>query len=82
MFLDIFLKTERKPNLVALLMGANSKIRLWVLHLQIIFKVGSTNMADNIAVTLEVVGFEVLTVVVTKSTIFWDITPCSPLKVN
>jgi hypothetical protein len=27
------------------------------------------------------VGFEVLTVVV-KSTIFWDITPCSPLNVN
>jgi hypothetical protein len=27
-------------------------------------------------------GFEVLTAVVTKSTIFWDITPCSPLKVN
>jgi hypothetical protein len=28
------------------------------------------------------VGFEVLTVVVMKSTIFWDITPCSPLSVN
>jgi hypothetical protein len=28
------------------------------------------------------VGFEVLTPVVMKSTIFWDITPCSPLKVN
>jgi hypothetical protein len=28
------------------------------------------------------VGFEVLTGVVMKSTIFWDITPCSPLKVN
>jgi hypothetical protein len=27
-------------------------------------------------------GFEVLTAVVMKSTIFWDITPCSPLKVN
>jgi hypothetical protein len=26
--------------------------------------------------------FEVLTPVVMKSTIFWDITPCSPLKVN
>jgi hypothetical protein len=25
-------------------------------------------------------GFEVLTSVVIKSTIFWDITPCSPLK--
>jgi uncharacterized protein YjiK len=28
------------------------------------------------------VGFEVLTAVVMKSTIFWDIKPCSPLKVN
>jgi hypothetical protein len=28
------------------------------------------------------VGFEVLTAVAMKSTIFWDITPCSPLKVN
>jgi hypothetical protein len=28
------------------------------------------------------VGFEVLTVVVMKSTIFWDITPCSPLRFN
>jgi hypothetical protein len=28
------------------------------------------------------VGLEVLTTVVTKGTIFWDTTPCSPLKVN
>jgi hypothetical protein len=28
------------------------------------------------------VGFEVLTAVVKESSIFWDITPCSPLKVN
>jgi hypothetical protein len=28
------------------------------------------------------VGFEVPTAVVMKSSIFWDITPCSPLKVN
>jgi hypothetical protein len=27
-------------------------------------------------------GFEVLTPVVMRGTIFWDITPCSPLKVN
>jgi hypothetical protein len=26
------------------------------------------------------VGFEVLTAVAMKSIIFWDITPCSPLK--
>jgi hypothetical protein len=30
----------------------------------------------------KIVGFEVLTAVVRKSIIFWDITPCSPLKVN
>jgi hypothetical protein len=28
------------------------------------------------------VEFEVLTAVVMKSSIFWDTTPCSPLKVN
>jgi hypothetical protein len=28
------------------------------------------------------VEFEALTAVVMKSPIFWDITPCSPLKVN
>jgi hypothetical protein len=28
------------------------------------------------------VGFVVLTAVIMKSAIFWDITPCSPLKVN
>jgi hypothetical protein len=28
------------------------------------------------------VGFEVLTAVVVKFSIFWDITPCSPLKVD
>jgi hypothetical protein len=32
---------------------------------------------------LEYVGFEVLTAVVMKNSIFWDITPCSePLKVD
>jgi hypothetical protein len=30
----------------------------------------------------ELIGSEVLTPVVMKSTIFWDITPFSPLKVN
>jgi hypothetical protein len=27
-----------------------------------------------------IVGFKVLTAVVMKTTIFWDISPCSPLK--
>jgi hypothetical protein len=29
-----------------------------------------------------ILGFEVLTMVVLKSSVFWDIKPCSPLKVN
>jgi hypothetical protein len=29
-----------------------------------------------------IIGFEVLTAVIMKSTISWDITPCSPLSVN
>jgi hypothetical protein len=32
--------------------------------------------------TSYLVGFEVLTAMVMKSTIFWDITLCNPLKVN
>jgi hypothetical protein len=35
-----------------------------------------------IVITAAVVETEVLTAVVMKSSIFWDITPCSPLKVN
>jgi hypothetical protein len=31
---------------------------------------------------LGIAGFEVLTAVVMKSTVIWDIMPCSPLKVN
>jgi hypothetical protein len=35
------------------------------------------------AVTLfNVVGFEVLTAVVMKGSVFWDVTLCSPLKIN
>jgi hypothetical protein len=29
-----------------------------------------------------IVGFEVITAVIIESTIFWDVTPCSLLKVN
>jgi hypothetical protein len=31
-------------------------------------------------ITIHYIGIEVLTPVVMKSTIFWDITPCSPVK--
>jgi hypothetical protein len=36
----------------------------------------------KIEINSSCVGFEVLTVVVMKSSTFWDITPCSALKVN
>jgi hypothetical protein len=38
--------------------------------------------SESVLTITRYVGFEVLTAVVMKSTIFWDITPCSPLKVN
>jgi hypothetical protein len=37
---------------------------------------------ECVSVSLWFVGSEVLTAVVMKSIIFWDITPCSQLKVN
>jgi hypothetical protein len=33
-------------------------------------------------ITIKLLGFQVLRAVVMKSSIFWDITPCSPLKDN
>jgi hypothetical protein len=36
----------------------------------------------NIQTNKEHVGFEVLTAVVIKSSVFWDMTQCSPLKVD
>jgi hypothetical protein len=36
----------------------------------------------NTKIDINVVGSEVLTETVMKSSIFWDITPSSPLKVN
>jgi hypothetical protein len=41
-----------------------------------------THKSWRVSELLKNVGFEVLTMVVVKSTIFWDITPCSPLNVN
>jgi hypothetical protein len=46
------------------------------LHNWRLLKKGS---APNCSIYIE---FEVLTVVVTKSYVFWDITPCSPVKLN
>jgi hypothetical protein len=39
-----------------------------------------TDLQENNKHYIHCVGFEVLTAVVMKSTICWDITPCSPLK--
>jgi hypothetical protein len=48
-----------------------------------IFKYKCTVTFDTkIKIYFQQVGFEVLTPVVMKSTVFWDITMCSPLKVN
>jgi hypothetical protein len=40
------------------------------------------NIVFELVTALFPAGFEFLTAVVVKSTIFWDITPCSPLSVN
>jgi hypothetical protein len=39
-------------------------------------------MGDSLQTYIFYVGFEVLTAMVVKSTMFWDIAPCSPLSVN
>jgi hypothetical protein len=39
-------------------------------------------LSEPAEIKTEHVGLEVLVVLVMKSAIFWDITPCSPLKVN
>jgi hypothetical protein len=41
-----------------------------------------SSTATKKSININQVGFEVLTAVVMKRTIFWYITPCSPLKVN
>jgi hypothetical protein len=41
-----------------------------------------SNQPISSAIRDEIVGFEVLTAVVMKNTIFWDITSSRPLKVN
>jgi hypothetical protein len=42
----------------------------------------STKEPLSTAEILQLVGFEILTAVVMKNFVVWDITPCSPLKVN
>jgi hypothetical protein len=37
---------------------------------------------DNIKMNLRQIQYEVLIAVVMKSSIFWDLTQCSPLKFN
>jgi hypothetical protein len=40
--------------------------------------VNNNNLPLN-AISDVVVGFEILTVVTIKSTVFWEVTPCSPV---
>jgi hypothetical protein len=61
----------------------------WLKHSQILVSVlefTATFCIRNIEMVVceynRDVEFEILTAVVMKSSIFWDITPCSPLKVN
>jgi hypothetical protein len=58
-------------------MNKTRDLVLNVLHCMFaIYKHGAVRNSDGF------VGSEVLTAMVMKSNIFWDITPCSPLKVN
>jgi hypothetical protein len=57
--------------------GVVSLIALFIKIMTMIISFGSW---DNTEITD--VGVDVLTAVVMKISIFWDITPCSPLKVN
>jgi hypothetical protein len=41
-----------------------------------------STLLNNLSFPTYSVGFEVVAAVVMKSTIFWDVKPCSPLKVN
>jgi hypothetical protein len=56
---------------------------LVALHTLVVYQILIKNASLNtILKCIVFAGFEVLTAVVMKSTIFWNITPCSPLKVN
>jgi hypothetical protein len=44
--------------------------------------IGIASLITVTSAKCTLVLFEVLTPVVTKSSVFWDITPCSPLKAN
>jgi hypothetical protein len=57
-------------------------LRYWSWHLSGLNKGNRTSHTLAIPNKLRNVGFQTLTAVIMKSTIFWDITPCSPLKVK
>jgi hypothetical protein len=44
------------------------------------FRITSWSKLDHSKETLIYIGFEVLTTVIMRTTIFWNMTPCSPLK--
>jgi hypothetical protein len=66
-YVSIFLKICAAPRI------ACSAVLCWRVHKRSLLNTSEINL---------IVRFEVLTAVVMKSPIFWDITPCSPLKVN
>jgi hypothetical protein len=51
-------------------------------HVKNLMQVRSTNFFEDMQAVYWYVGFEVLTAVVMKSSISWDITLCGILKVN
>jgi hypothetical protein len=66
-YVSIFLKICAVPRI------ACSAVLCWSVHQRNLLSTSEINL---------IVEFGVLTAVVTKRTIFWHITPCSPLKVN
>jgi hypothetical protein len=53
---------------------------------EVLHQIGEEYFLETLLFSFEIitiyVGFEVLTAVVMKSTVFWDMTPCSPLKLS
>jgi hypothetical protein len=84
-----FLNSSLTSNIVHLVTYINNHALTLVCKLLSLLKIGFTSVAIfssrtyfSYIVNYSFVRFEVLTVVVVKSTIFWTIMPCSLLKVN
>jgi hypothetical protein len=86
---------ERQPQVIVTVKAEDTNIPPHIAYAQITVNVQDINdekpelsmvtflsVALTLLLTQTYIGFQVLTAVVMKSPIFWDITPCSPLKVN